>query len=148
LDSSIVQGPFSVAPCQTLSRFATFSSLYAAGWVGGGVGCTRREPRGRLRGTRPQHAPRAAAVPGEPHALAAHQPGPHPGRRRDQRGDAARPRGAVRQRVPAGAVPPRHAAHVAGAPSGLSSTRVCLLSLSSTRVCLLSLCSSSPLCAL
>jgi hypothetical protein len=29
-DSSIVQGPFSFAPCQTLvSRFATFSSLYA-----------------------------------------------------------------------------------------------------------------------
>jgi hypothetical protein len=31
LDSSIVQGPFSVTPCQTLvSRFATFSSPYAA----------------------------------------------------------------------------------------------------------------------
>jgi hypothetical protein len=30
LDSSISQGPFSVAPCQTLiSRFATFSSLYS-----------------------------------------------------------------------------------------------------------------------
>jgi hypothetical protein len=30
LDSSIVQGPFSVAPCQTLvSRFATFLSPYA-----------------------------------------------------------------------------------------------------------------------
>jgi hypothetical protein len=29
LDLSIIQGPFSVAPCQTLiSRFATFSSLY------------------------------------------------------------------------------------------------------------------------
>jgi hypothetical protein len=29
LDLSIVQGPFSVAPCQTLiSRFATFSSPY------------------------------------------------------------------------------------------------------------------------
>jgi hypothetical protein len=29
LDSSIVQGPFSVAPCQTLiSRFATFASPY------------------------------------------------------------------------------------------------------------------------
>ena len=28
MDSSIIQGPFSVAPCQTLiSRFATFSSL-------------------------------------------------------------------------------------------------------------------------
>jgi hypothetical protein len=28
LDSSIIQGPFSVAPCQTLvSRFATFASL-------------------------------------------------------------------------------------------------------------------------
>ena len=36
MDSSIVQGPFSVAPCQTLvSRFATFSSLYPTG------GCTR-----------------------------------------------------------------------------------------------------------
>jgi hypothetical protein len=31
LDSSIIQGPFSVAPCQTLiSRFATFSSPYKA----------------------------------------------------------------------------------------------------------------------
>jgi hypothetical protein len=30
-DSSIVQGPFSVAPCQTLMlRFATFASLYAS----------------------------------------------------------------------------------------------------------------------
>jgi hypothetical protein len=30
-DLSIVQGPFSVAPCQTLgSRFATFASPYAA----------------------------------------------------------------------------------------------------------------------
>ena len=29
MDSSIIQGPFSVAPCQTLiSRFATFSSPY------------------------------------------------------------------------------------------------------------------------
>jgi hypothetical protein len=29
-DVSLVQGPFSVAPCQTLMvRFATFSSLYA-----------------------------------------------------------------------------------------------------------------------
>jgi hypothetical protein len=33
LDSSIIQGPFSVAPCQTLiSRFATFSSPYDDGW--------------------------------------------------------------------------------------------------------------------
>jgi hypothetical protein len=31
LDSSIIQGPFSIAPCQTLiSRFATFSSLYGS----------------------------------------------------------------------------------------------------------------------
>jgi hypothetical protein len=30
-DLSLVQGPFSVAPCQTLAlRFATFASLYAA----------------------------------------------------------------------------------------------------------------------
>ena len=30
-DFSIVQGPFSVAPCQTLvSRFATFASLYGS----------------------------------------------------------------------------------------------------------------------
>jgi hypothetical protein len=30
LDLSIIQGPFSVAPCQTLiSRFATFASLYS-----------------------------------------------------------------------------------------------------------------------
>ena len=36
MDSSIIQGPFFVAPCQTLvSRFATFSSLYPTG------GCTR-----------------------------------------------------------------------------------------------------------
>jgi hypothetical protein len=34
LDVSIVQGPFSVAPCQTLaSRFATFASLYESGWA-------------------------------------------------------------------------------------------------------------------
>jgi predicted nicotinamide N-methyase len=32
LDSSVIQGPLSVAPCQTLiSRFATFSSLYGVG---------------------------------------------------------------------------------------------------------------------
>jgi hypothetical protein len=32
LDSSIIQGPFSVAPCRTLiSRFATFSSQYTGG---------------------------------------------------------------------------------------------------------------------
>jgi hypothetical protein len=31
LDPSIIQGPFSVAPCQTLiSRFATFSSPYSS----------------------------------------------------------------------------------------------------------------------
>jgi hypothetical protein len=31
LDLSIIQGPISVAPCQTLvSRFATFASLYLA----------------------------------------------------------------------------------------------------------------------
>jgi hypothetical protein len=34
-DLSIVQGPFSVAPCETLAlRFATFASLYAVGMYG------------------------------------------------------------------------------------------------------------------
>jgi hypothetical protein len=34
LDSSIIQGPFSVAPCQALiSRFATFASLYPCRWA-------------------------------------------------------------------------------------------------------------------
>jgi hypothetical protein len=45
-DVSIIQGPFSVAPCQTLvlkSRFATVSSLYGGvRGVGGGLG---DEPR-------------------------------------------------------------------------------------------------------
>jgi hypothetical protein len=39
LDSSIIQGPFSVAPCQTLiPRFATFASPYGA--VAGRLHCT------------------------------------------------------------------------------------------------------------
>jgi hypothetical protein len=52
LDSSIVQGPFSVAPCQTLiSRFAAFASLYPTAarcaWAGrpaSHTGSPRRPP--------------------------------------------------------------------------------------------------------
>jgi hypothetical protein len=40
LDSSIVQGPFSVAPCQTLvTRFATFASPYPGERGGDASGC-------------------------------------------------------------------------------------------------------------
>jgi hypothetical protein len=40
LDSSIIQGPFSVAQCQTLkSRFATFSSPYSASFRPRRSGC-------------------------------------------------------------------------------------------------------------
>jgi WD40 repeat protein len=47
-DLSIVQGPFSVAPCLTLTlRFATFPSLCSVAWHPDGntlaVGCARGE---------------------------------------------------------------------------------------------------------
>jgi hypothetical protein len=52
LDLSIVQGPFSVAPCQTLiSRFATFASQYGGGGGGGGAAWDH----GTTRLQAPQH---------------------------------------------------------------------------------------------
>ena len=53
MDLSVIQGPFPVAPCQTLvSRFATFSSPYVL--LGREDGVPRHHERlGRL----PTHAP-------------------------------------------------------------------------------------------
>jgi hypothetical protein len=46
LDSSIIQGPFSVAPCQTLiSRFATFASQFTATRARGTAAVSRAAER-------------------------------------------------------------------------------------------------------
>jgi hypothetical protein len=64
LDSSIIQGAFSVAPCQTLvSRFATFPSLHGAGAAAAGHG---QRARGGVQGAAP---PRRGRVQGRPRAV-------------------------------------------------------------------------------